>query len=59
MMRRNAGDYVKSWGAATIRGAATNAEFTVITVFESRKLRNVVVICSSSAETFESTAAFL
>ena len=30
MMRRNSGDYVKSWGAATIRGAATNAEFTVL-----------------------------
>ena len=29
-MRRNAGDYVKSWGAALIRGAATNPEFTVI-----------------------------
>ena len=29
MMRRNAGDYVKRWGAALIRGAATNAEFTV------------------------------
>ena len=26
-MRRNAGDYVKSWGAALIRGAATNPEF--------------------------------
>ena len=24
-------DYVKRWGAALIRGAATNAEFTVIT----------------------------
>ena len=23
-MQRNAGDYVKSWGAALIRGAATN-----------------------------------
>ena len=30
MMRRNSGDYVKSWGAASIRGAATNAEFTVV-----------------------------
>ena len=30
-MQRNAGDYVKSWGAALIRGAATNPEFTVIT----------------------------
>ena len=29
MMWRNAGDYVKRWGAALIRGAATNAEFTV------------------------------
>ena len=29
-MRRNAGDYVKSWGAALIRGAATNPEFTVL-----------------------------
>ena len=28
-MQRNAGDYVKSWGAALIRGAATNPEFTV------------------------------
>ena len=28
-MWRNAGDYVKRWGAALIRGAATNAEFTV------------------------------
>ena len=28
-MQRNTGDYVKSWGAALIRGAATNAEFTV------------------------------
>ena len=28
-MRRNAGDYVKSWGAALIRGAASNPEFTV------------------------------
>ena len=28
-MRRNAGDYVKSWGAALIRGAATNPEYTV------------------------------
>ena len=32
MMRRNAGDYVKRWGAALIRGAATNAEFTVVKV---------------------------
>ena len=31
-MWRNAGDYVKRWGAALIRGAATNAEFTVIIV---------------------------
>ena len=31
-MRRNAGDYVKSWGAALIRGAASNPEFTVIYV---------------------------
>ena len=29
MMRRNAGHYVKRWAAALIRGAATNAEFTV------------------------------
>ena len=29
-MRRNAGDYVKSWGAALIRGAASNPEFTVL-----------------------------
>ena len=29
-MGRNAGDYVKSWGAALIRGAASNPEFTVI-----------------------------
>ena len=29
-MWRNAGDYVKRWGAALIRGAATNAEFTVL-----------------------------
>ena len=29
-MRRNAGDYVKSWGAALIRGAASNPEFTVV-----------------------------
>ena len=28
MTRRNAGDYVKRWGAALIRGAATNAEFS-------------------------------
>ena len=28
-MPRNAGDYVKSWGAALIRGAASNPEFTV------------------------------
>ena len=28
MMPRNAGDYVKSWGAALIRGAASNPEFT-------------------------------
>ena len=32
-MRRNAGDYVKSWGAALIRGAASNPEFTVSTNF--------------------------
>ena len=31
-MPRNAGDYVKSWGAALIRGAASNPEFTVIHV---------------------------
>ena len=31
-MRRNAGDYVKSWGAALIRGAASNPEFTVLQV---------------------------
>ena len=29
-MLRNAGDYVKSWGAALIRGAASNPEFTVV-----------------------------
>ena len=29
-MPRNAGDYVKSWGAALIRGAASNPEFTVV-----------------------------
>ena len=29
-MRRNGGDYIKCWGAALIRGAATNPEFTVI-----------------------------
>ena len=28
-MWRNAGDYVKTWGAALIRGAASNPEFTV------------------------------
>ena len=32
MMPRNAGDYVKSWGAALIRGAASNPEFTVVAV---------------------------
>ena len=37
MMRRNSRDYVKSWGAATIRGAATNAEFTVISQFNDKK----------------------
>ena len=31
-MLRNAGDYVKSWGAALIRGAASNPEFTVGTI---------------------------
>ena len=31
-MWRNAGDYVKRWGAALIRGAATNAEFTVCVI---------------------------
>ena len=29
-MQRNAGDYVKSWGAALVRGVATNPEFTVV-----------------------------
>ena len=29
-MPRNAGDYAKSWGAALIRGAASNPEFTVV-----------------------------
>ena len=29
-MPRNAGDYVKSWGAGLIRGAASNPEFTVM-----------------------------
>ena len=32
-MRRNARDYVKSWGAVLIRGAASNPEFTVVTYF--------------------------
>ena len=32
-MTRNAGDYVKSWGAALIRGAASNPEFTVVSSF--------------------------
>ena len=34
-MPRNAGDYVKSWGAALIRGAASNPEFTVVIWFTS------------------------
>ena len=34
-MPRNAGDYVKSWGAALIRGAASNPEFTVDWMLES------------------------
>ena len=41
MMRRNAGDYVKRWGAALIRGAATNAEFTVcLYKFQAYRLGN-------------------
>ena len=42
MMRRNAGDYVKRWGAALIRGAATNAEFRYILLFLSP--HNVLVV---------------
>ena len=38
MMRRNAGDYVKRWGAALIRGAATNAEFTVVLIQYTKPL---------------------
>ena len=34
-MPRNAGDYVKSWGAALIRGAASNPEFTVVRTWVS------------------------
>ena len=36
-MPRNAGDYVKSWGAALIRGAASNPEFTVLTIMLLRQ----------------------
>ena len=32
MVWRKVGVYVKSWGAALIRGVATNRVFTVITV---------------------------
>ena len=37
-MWRNAGDYVKRWGAALIRGAATNAEFTVFQLLQNNWL---------------------
>ena len=46
-MWRNAGDYVKSWGAALIRGAASNPEFTVyrcpnITKQNNEKIHNAI-----------------
>ena len=42
-MPRNAGDYVKSWGAALIRGAASNPEFTVVV-----ELVNACMLLSST-----------
>ncbi len=50
-MRRNAGDYVKSWGAALIRGAASNPEFTVIVNVRNNMLNltnlllNFICVC--------------
>ena len=41
-MRRNAGDYVKSWGAALIRGAASNPEFTVYYSIQLMRLAPLV-----------------
>ena len=38
-MWRNAGDYVKRSGAALIRGAATNAEFTVVAIVTQKSIK--------------------
>ena len=40
-MPRNAGDYVKSWGVALIRGAASNPEFTVLVILVGLVIRGI------------------
>ena len=44
-MPRNAGDYVKSWGAALIRGAASNPEFTVFIISKMLNVNAFVLLC--------------
>ena len=61
-MRRNAGDYVKSWGAASIRGAATNPEFTVDVMAGHSQRHDIVVLStvgSSSVNEFTANVMIL